>query len=184
MLFGADKRDRTADLLNATDKRARCKIENAARKAGGPGRDSVKGAVLEPLSRSITRAQAIVFARISRFSCKNSWRCCILQHLHSVCQKTIISKRNLQKCMGELEGAKPTSNEIECLAKPCRARRATGVACTFASHSVSKSNGIFEAFFQAGVLPLKPQHSCYQLIHILTATRNFPPCRDDPRQND
>ena len=38
--------------------------------------------------------------------------------------------------MGELEGAKPSSNEIECLAKPCWARRATGAACTFAVSNV------------------------------------------------
>ena len=32
---------------------------------------------------------------------------------------------------GELEGAKPASNPIECPAKPCRARRAAREAGTF-----------------------------------------------------
>ena len=63
-----------------------------------------------------------------------------------VCQITIILTKKFRKCTGELEGAKPSSNQIECLAKPCCARRATGEAGTFAVRSTSESNGIFYGF--------------------------------------
>ncbi len=54
----------------------------------------------------------------------------------TLCRPFSVSKNSLQKKKaaqrrGELEGAKPASNPIECPAKPCRARRAAREAGTF-----------------------------------------------------
>ena len=45
--------------------------------------------------------------------------------------------------VGELEGAKPASNEIECPAKPCRARRAARAAGTFTLYNSVKVTALF-----------------------------------------
>ena len=72
------------------------------------------------------------------------------QHTTSICQRTTIFQNEFPRCMGELEGAKPSSNEIECLAKPCIARRATGAACTFAAHCEAKVTAFLKCVKKVG----------------------------------
>ena len=69
-----------------------------------------------------------------------------VKRFDSFCNYTTKRTQKLRFChiffgyirVGECEGAKPSSNKIECLAKPCRARRAISEAHTFAAHSDAK----------------------------------------------
>ena len=50
---------------------------------------------------------------------------------------------------GELEGAKPASNQIKCRAKPCLARRAWSEATIFAPQGGTKITTLFQAVEKA-----------------------------------
>ena len=50
---------------------------------------------------------------------------------------------------GELEGAKPASNQIKCRAKPCLARRAWSEATIFVPHGGTKITTLFQAVEKA-----------------------------------
>ena len=45
--------------------------------------------------------------------------------------KNLFPRKELPKQQGELEGAKPASNEIECLQKACASRRLRRAAAVF-----------------------------------------------------
>ena len=51
---------------------------------------------------------------------------------------------------GELEGAKPASNQIKCRAKPCLARRAWSEATIFVPQGGTKITTLFQAVEKAG----------------------------------
>ena len=65
------------------------------------------------------------------------------------CLAVFVRPRMVPRCeklcgaVGELEGAKPASNEIECPAKPCRARRAARAAGTFTLYNSVKVTALF-----------------------------------------
>ena len=50
---------------------------------------------------------------------------------------------------GELEGAKPASNQIKCRAKPCLARRAWSEATIFVPQGGTKITTLFQAVERA-----------------------------------
>ena len=58
------------------------------------------------------------------------------------CQKTLFRRKDCA-AQGELEGARPASNEIKCPAKPCKARRAVSAAKTFPRHCRRKVAAFF-----------------------------------------
>ena len=68
---------------------------------------------------------------------------------------------------GELEGAKPASNQIKCRAKPCLARRAWSEATIFVPQGGTKITTLFQAverakgFFDSlsGAVPSEPPRS-------------------------
>ncbi len=59
--------------------------------------------------------------------------------------KNLFPRKELSKQQGELEGAKPASNEIECLQKACASRRLRRAAAAFRTAARAEKRGIVKA---------------------------------------
>ena len=56
--------------------------------------------------------------------------------------KNLFPRKVLSKHQGELEGAKPASNEIECLQKACASRRLRRAAAAFRTAARAEKRGM------------------------------------------
>ena len=74
---------------------------------------------------------------------------------------------------GELEGAKPASNQIKCRAKPCLARRAWSEATIFVPQGGTKITTLFQAVEKSRRLFRQPEKSAPPGALLFPVRQNY-----------